>query len=187
MSQPQIQILKNADLEKVNSAQKIVNEFAVLSGAAGVIPVPFLDSAVILGLQLRMIQRIGSEVYDQSVPYQKVTAAIASLTASLGSVSIGKSLGKGFLKSIPGIGNILSNLIVPGLAAATTYALGQIFIMHFQSGGTLLTLDPKAHIAAMDDIVNNKLKNIPGHDTEPAAVPAVVGQTTVNTDAGVAK
>ncbi len=186
MSQTNLQIQTDDDIEKVNKAQKIVNEYAILCGAAGIIPVPFLDSAVILGLQLRMIQRMGSEVYNEPVPYQKVTAAIASLTASLGSVSVGKSLGNGFLKSIPGIGNILSNLIVPGIAAATTYALGQIFIMHFQSGGTLLTLNPKAHIAKMNELVNQQLMRVQAKKTE-APITKDGSGASMNADSAISK
>ncbi|MDE2463441.1 MAG: GTPase, partial [Alphaproteobacteria bacterium] len=31
---------------------------------------------------------------------------------------------------------------LPSLAAASTYALGKVFIQHFESGGTFLDMDP---------------------------------------------
>jgi len=32
--------------------------------------------------------------------------------------------------------------VLPGMAAAATYAMGRVFVMHFESGGTFLDLDP---------------------------------------------
>jgi hypothetical protein len=38
----------------------------------------------------------------------------------------------------------LGFVVTPVLAYAMTKAVGGVFIMHFESGGTLLTFDPKA-------------------------------------------
>jgi hypothetical protein len=48
--------------------------------------------------------------------------------------------------SIPAVitGTVLGFVVTPVLAYAMTKAVGGVFIMHFESGGTLLTFDPKA-------------------------------------------
>jgi hypothetical protein len=40
------------------------------------------------------------------------------------------------------IGGLLGILAVPAFAGATTYAIGKVFIRHFESGGTFLDFDP---------------------------------------------
>ena len=44
----------------------------------------------------------------------------------------------------PVVGTFLSTFVEPAAAAASTYALGHVFLQHFESGGTLLNLDPDA-------------------------------------------
>ncbi len=51
---------------------------------------------------------------------------------------------------IPVVGSVLGLVTTPMVASASTYALGKIFIQHFESGGTFLDFDPtkvKAHFS----------------------------------------
>jgi len=50
------------DEQRDEAASQIVDRFSLWSGAAGLIPVPFVDIAAVGGLQLQMLRRI-SEVY----------------------------------------------------------------------------------------------------------------------------
>jgi uncharacterized protein (DUF697 family) len=43
---------------------------------------------------------------------------------------------------IPVVGSVLGLVTTPMVASASTYALGKIFIQHFESGGTFLDFDP---------------------------------------------
>ena len=50
------------------------------------------------------------------------------------------------------VGPLVGVLTVGALGAATTWALGLVFMQHFESGGTLLTFDPvkvQAHYASL--------------------------------------
>jgi len=76
---------------------------------------------------------------------------IASLLGSSIPVSISGVI-LSLVKSIPLIGQATSALTMPALAGATTYAVGKVFIQHFESGGTFLDFDPekvKAYYAEM--------------------------------------
>ncbi len=44
---------------------------------------------------------------------------------------------------VPVIGTVAGMFATPALAAATTYAVGTVFVQHLESGGTLLTFDAK--------------------------------------------
>jgi hypothetical protein len=49
------------------------------------------------------------------------------------------------------IGTLFGMVSVSGFAVAATYAVGRVFIAHFESGGTLLDLDlasAKAQVAS---------------------------------------
>lgn len=47
-------------------------------------------------------------------------------------------------KLTPGMGSLLGSSIIVASGGALTYALGQVFVKHFESNGTLLNLDGKA-------------------------------------------
>jgi uncharacterized protein (DUF697 family) len=45
------------------------------------------------------------------------------------------------IKSVPVVGQLAGVLLMPGFAAAVTWAMGRIFVQHFETGGTLLDID----------------------------------------------
>jgi len=130
-------------------AEKVVKNFMLWTGAAGLVPMPLVDMAAISALQLTMLHKI-AKIYDRDrdregdvkFTHQWGKQVIGSLTAGIAATSIGTSIGKGVIKSIPVIGGIASVVMVPGFAAASTWALGQVFITHFEGGGTILSFDP---------------------------------------------
>jgi uncharacterized protein (DUF697 family) len=46
------------------------------------------------------------------------------------------------LKAIPVVGTALATIVTPTLSAGLTYAIGRVFIQHFESGGNLLDFNP---------------------------------------------
>ena len=60
------------------------------------------------------------------------------------STSIGYGLAAGVIPRIPIVGSLMSLATVPALGSAATYAIGTVFIQHFESGGTLLDFNPEA-------------------------------------------
>src|SRR3546814_13443663 len=89
-----------------------------------------------LALQMRMIQRI-SLLYGHTYSEKAVRSTILSLVGS--SVTVGLGIGAAsLLKMVPGIGWALGGLGMPALCGASTYAVGQVYIKHFEEGGSLL-------------------------------------------------
>jgi uncharacterized protein (DUF697 family) len=121
-------------------ATKMVERFAMWSGAAGLIPVPFVDLVAIGGLQLQMLRRL-SQIYQ--VPFAE-NRGKSLITALLGA-AIPTSSGLGaaeLLKAIPLLGTAIAAFVTPALAAASTFAVGKVFMQHFETGGTLLDFNP---------------------------------------------
>ena len=132
------------DEQRDEAASQIVDRFSLWSGAAGLIPVPFVDIAAVGGLQLQMLRRI-SEVYGIPFSSNRGKSIIASLagalipasTATTTAMSVGS-----LMKGLPGVGTVVGALTMPVFSAGATYVIGKVFIQHFASGGTLLDFNP---------------------------------------------
>jgi uncharacterized protein (DUF697 family) len=123
------------------SAVKLVERFSLWSGAAGLIPVPFVDLAAVGGVQIRMLGRI-SRIYGVPFSVNRGKMLIASLVGSM--IPVSSAIGAAsIIKSVPVVGTAISALAMPAMSAGATYAIGMVFIKHFASGGTLLDFNPR--------------------------------------------
>jgi len=118
----------------------IVKRFVLMSAAVSCLPVPLVDIAGVMGLQLVMLKDL-SEHYGIKFSENKVKNILGSVIGSLGAAGIVAPLVASGLKLIPGVGAAAGVLALPGAAAAMTYAVGRVFTQHFASGGTFLDFD----------------------------------------------
>jgi uncharacterized protein (DUF697 family) len=126
--------------ERRASAAKLVERFSMWSGAAGLIPVPFVDLAAVGGVQIRMLSRI-SEIYSVPFSENRGKAVMAGFIGSM--IPMSSAIGAAsIIKSVPVVGALVSAIAMPALSAGATYAIGMVFIQHFASGGTLLDFNP---------------------------------------------
>lgn len=123
-------------------AKQTVDRHILWSAAAGVIPVPLVDVAAVAAVQVKMLSEL-SKLYG--IPFSKSTAK-SLVAALLGSVtpSAATASSVGFVKLVPVVGPILGTVTMSAFAAAATYAVGRVFITHFESGGTFLDFNPDA-------------------------------------------
>ena len=125
-------------------AKRIVTVNSRWAAGLGLIPVPLADWAAISAIQLRMLHELCKEY---KVPFDKARASryVGAIVGGLVPTSVGYSFAS-FIKVIPILGTA-AVVAVPVMAYASTYALGEIFIPHFESGGNLFTFDPDAQAA----------------------------------------
>ena len=124
-------------------AMKLVERFSLWSGAAGLIPVPFVDLAAVGGVQIQMLRRI-SQIYDVPFTENRGKSIIAGLAGSM--IPASSAMGTASLiKGLPLVGTLVSAIAMPALSAGATYAIGMAFIQHFASGGTLLDFKPGSY------------------------------------------
>ena len=125
---------------RFRDAEHIVNGYVGWASGAGLIPIPGLDLAGIGAVQLKMLSDL-SALYD--VPFSKNAAKLilGTLVGSGGTVLLTLPTAS-LIKLIPIVGHVVSMFTEPAAAGATTYALGKVFILHFESGGTMLDFDP---------------------------------------------
>ena len=151
-------------------AVKLVERFSLWSGAAGLIPVPFVDLAAIGGVQIQMLRRI-SQIYGVPFAENRGKAVIASLAGSMIPASSGIGA-VSIVKSVPVVGMAISAVVMPALSAGATYAIGMVFIQHFAAGGTLLDFnsrDYRAFIKAQKEMWSARSEAAPaaGKSTPP--------------------
>jgi len=122
-------------------AEKLVKKYMYGGAAAGIIPVPLVDMAAITAVQVKMVHSM-SEIYGVSFSETVVKSIIGALLGSVTAGAVGGAAAGAFIKFIPGIGTLLGMLSMPAFAGAVTYAVGKVFIQHFETGGTLLDFEP---------------------------------------------
>jgi len=118
----------------VVQSNRIIRSHVIWAMAASF--VPYADMVVVSAAQLDMIRQM-CRVYD--VPFEETQGK--ALISSLTSIALGKAGASGLARLIPGIGTAISGAIAT-FNGASTYALGEVFKKHFESGGTILDFDP---------------------------------------------
>lgn len=123
------------------AANNIVKNHIIASITLGLIPVPLFDLAALTATQMNMLRSLSGQY---GIPFND--SDTKSLLAALlgGSLPVLGILGlSSFAKLIPGVGSLAGSASLGVLAGAVTYAVGQVFIMHFEAGGTMEDFDPK--------------------------------------------
>lgn len=128
--------------EKEQRACLLVKNYMWWSVGAGLIPVPFVDMIAVSGVQLRMLAEI-SKTYGVEFQEGRGKMLVASLLGyvvpnvlSFGSLA-------SILKAIPVVGQVVGAPSMGIFCGASTYAVGKIFVRHFESGGTFLNFNPE--------------------------------------------
>jgi len=107
---------------------------------SGLVPLPYVDVLVAGSIQIGMLRSL-AELYD--VPFRKdrARALCAALVCSV-TPHVAAWGGVGLLKLTPGVGFIAGSASMAAMSSVMTAALGRIFVLHFEAGGTFLTFDP---------------------------------------------
>lgn len=120
-------------------AQSVVRGNVIAAMALGLVPVPVVDIASVVGISVRMVYGL-SQCYEVPFSQEATRAALfALIPAALPVAAVGTTAS--LLKSVPGIGSVVGSGGVSLLSGAVVYALGQVFIRHYESGGTLNDID----------------------------------------------
>ena len=120
--------------DKESQAHSLVIKYMWRSTAIGLIPAPIVDFTTITAVQLPMLSKL-SKIYG--VPFHEHRAK-PLVSVLLSSIPVPART----LKAVPVVGAVLGTLTPPVFVGAATYAVGTVFMQHFESGGTLLDFDP---------------------------------------------
>lgn len=126
-------------VDRYVQGQLRVRDYTMMSMTTAIIPVPLFDVAALTALQLKMIQQL-TALYDLPFNEKLVRNLLTSLLGNSLSTAAGIGVGS-LLKSVPGVGSVAGIIGTSTLGGATTYAIGNTFVNHFEQGGTLADFD----------------------------------------------
>ncbi len=127
--------------DRAEGAHALVKHYMWWSMGTGLIPFPLLDLGALAGVQLKMLHRLSGH-YEVEFSENRGKSLISALVGTLTAETFRRSSFTSFLKSVPFLG-FIGSISMPIYSGAVSYAVGKVFIMHFESGGTLLDFDPK--------------------------------------------
>lgn len=120
--------------------------------ASGLIPMPWVDAAALTALQLNLLRCLAG-VYGVDFSSQIGKSVIATLVGGALPANLSAQVAT-LAKGLSGIGWLAGAGSAAVLGAASTYALGKVFVQHFESGNTFLSFDAekvKAYYAQQYD------------------------------------
>jgi uncharacterized protein (DUF697 family) len=112
------------------SGNELVALYSRWSAAAGVMPVPVVGAVAVGALQLKMIAAL-AEHYGVAFNHEVGKSLLAAVIGSTTAVRLASSV-------VP----LLGLATGPALGYASTWAIGRVFVNHFEAGGTLANADP---------------------------------------------
>ncbi len=124
--------------EQKQKAERIVKLHVLWSMGAGLVPIPIADMLAVTGVQIDMLRQLSATYghnFSESAGKSFISALSGTYLARLGAQAI---------KAIPGVGSIIGGVSMAALSGASTYAIGMVFIQHFESGGDLFNFKPES-------------------------------------------
>lgn len=142
--------------EKQMSALNVVNRHALYSAGVGLIPIPVVDMAGLVTIQIKMLREM-SALYEVPFAENRIKSIVAGLLGGIAPTQMAAGGLGHLLRSVPLVGQAFGFLTVSLFASAATWAVGRVFIQHFESEGTFLNFDPaKAKRMVQDEFEKAK-------------------------------
>ena len=126
--------------ERYDKATRVVKKHTFISMGIGLVPLPLVDVAAVTGDQLLMLGEL-SKLYQVRFYKNLGKSLIGSLVYGLAANST-TGIVASIFKIVPYVGTVLGMTTMSLYSGAATYAIGRVFIKHFESGGTFLDFDP---------------------------------------------
>jgi uncharacterized protein (DUF697 family) len=127
--------------EKEEQSHKVIKKYMLWSGGASLIPVPWVDLTAVAGVQMKMLADI-SAVYGVPFKANSGKSAIVSLVGFVLPHALACGAIGSMLKVIPLVGTLAGAPAMAVFCGAYSWAMGRVFIQHFESGGTFLNFHP---------------------------------------------
>ena len=131
-----IKKMSNFNEKTSERAESAVRNHVIWSMGAGFIPIPVADFVAVAAVQLDMVKTL-CNIYQVDFKETEGKALVTSITGS----GLSRLGANALIKLIPGFGSLFGGLSMSIVSGASTYALGQVFIRHFEHGGTILDFD----------------------------------------------
>jgi uncharacterized protein (DUF697 family) len=143
---------------RFDQGEQIINKWSKVSLLTIVLPNTIIEYVVISGIQLKMLRDMSS-LYG--IPFKA-----DALKVILGSVLGGgiayflSDIYSGLVKSIPFVGKPIALLSEPAIAYVTTYAVGFVFLEHFERNGSFDNINLEQMKASIKNKMAEKYREL---------------------------
>jgi uncharacterized protein (DUF697 family) len=124
-------------------AARVISTAVKWSAAAAIVPVPYIDLLALGAVQVKMVRNL-ARVYGLEAEGETLKGVISALLGTLAPAAISGGLLGSALKVIPIGGTIVGSIGLAAFGSAATYAIGKIFVAHFDQGGTVKSFSAEA-------------------------------------------
>lgn len=135
------EITTAAASQRYAEANSLIKNYVIVAAGFGFVPLPLIDLAAFMALQVKLVHGL-AKYYGVPFKENLVKSLVTSLLSGAAGV-VGVMGLASLAKAVPGLGTLAGGASVTLTAGSLTYAVGQVFAKHFESGGTLLDFDPK--------------------------------------------
>lgn len=125
-------------MNRKEQAHKIVQNHLLFAGGAGLVPIPGVDIVAVTAIQIEMLRQL-SNLYGHNFAENQIKSYMSAFTGG-----VVARLGASALKTIPVVGTALGSASMALTASASTYAIGQVFLSHYEAGGNNDNFDAEA-------------------------------------------
>ncbi len=127
--------------DRLQKAEDVTRKRVYAAMGAGLIPLPVVDFIALTGIQMELVNSL-CKIYK--VPFSKDIGKTVITTLVGGGLPVHTSSALASLvKNIPLIGTTTGAITLSIVGGACTYAVGKVFIQHFEAGGNLLNFNPE--------------------------------------------
>jgi uncharacterized protein (DUF697 family) len=127
--------------KKEMTSEKIIKRHMYWSVAGGLIPIPLIDIAAVSAIQIDMLKSL-CDLYNVDYSQDNGKAKVTALTSATLSRILART-GASIVKSVPAVGTVVGTVSMAIISGASSYAMGNVFVKHFESGGTLKDFSAK--------------------------------------------
>jgi uncharacterized protein (DUF697 family) len=146
LSEPNSQIISGETIE--DTCALIIAKSAAKASAIAALPLPLVDTAGVLFIQMNMIKQLSKEFHIRNENSK------LPLISSIASVVIGKAATEvlGSFSEAIRINKILGDTLIKAtIAGFVTTIIGEVYFHHFYRGGTLDNMDISTYVDFIDD------------------------------------
>lgn len=127
--------------QRLAEARNLTRRYVLMATGLALFPLPVVDIAAVAAIQIKLVHDL-ARLYE--LPFEsKIAKPLFMSLLSCGAVSFGGIALMSLGMSVPGL-NTLVGAGFSGSMAGITLATSEIFIRHFEAGGTLADFDPTA-------------------------------------------
>lgn len=131
--------INTVQTEAKKEADSIIKFHARLAAAAGLVPVNGVDIALVTAVQIRMVHEI-CEAYEVEFNEDMVKVGLSSVVGATIARLVAYGAREAF-NAFSQFGNLADNLTNAAISGFFTAAIGEIYSMHFEGGGSLADLN----------------------------------------------